>query len=304
MLSTHADIWLTRRRAGGFALRGYERHLQRFATFAAARGEEHIFRSATAIAWAAQAATPGERQRLFQIVVGFARYLHAEDPRHEIPPSHHFPGGRARPLPYIYTAHDARRLVETAARLGPAEAIRPHTVSTVLALLFATGLRISEALALRMGDVTPDGLVIRGAKFGKTRLVPLHPSAVSGMARYLERRRAVAGGEDHVFLRVPGRRFSGRAFRYWWDHVLRRSGILPAPPARRPRIHDIRHTFAVRALESAPHHRDCIDRHMLAVSTYLGHSGIANTYWYFQATPSLMSQVADACQQRFERGLT
>lgn len=302
MLSTHVDTWLTRRRAGGFALRGYERHLQRFVEFAAARGEDHI-RAQTAIAWASQAGTPGERYRRLQIVVQFARYLHAEDPRHEIPPGRHFPGSRSRPLPYICMPQEVRRLVETAARLGPTGSIRPHTVSTVLALLFATGLRISEALALRTGDVTPDGLVIRGTKFGKTRLVPLHPSAVDGLSRYLDLRRAFAGSDDHIFLSTRGRGLSGNGFRGAWYEVLRRSGIQPAPPARRPRIHDARHTFAVRALESAPHRRDCIARHMLAVSTYLGHSQIADTYWYFQATPGLMSQMADACQRWFEGDL-
>ncbi len=302
MLSTRVDNWLARRRAGGFALLGYERQLHRFAEFAAARGEDHV-RTETAIAWALQASTPGERHRYFQRVVQLARYLHAEDPRHEIPPDRYFPGMRHRPVPYIYTQDESRRLVEAAAQLGPAGSIRPHTVSTVLALLFATGLRISEALDLRTGDVTPDGLVIRRTKFGKTRLVPLHPSAVAGLSRYLDLRRAFAGSDNHVFLSTRGRGLSDNGFRGAWYEVLRRSGIQPAPPGRRPRIHDARHTFAVRALESAPDRRDCIARHMLAVSTYLGHSQIADTYWYFQATPGLLAQVADRCQRWFEGDL-
>jgi len=301
MLMTLIDAWLAARRASGFALKKYERRLRRFAEFAAARGEDHV-RAETAIAWALQAATPGERHRHFQRVVHLARYLHAEDPRHEIPPDHHFPGKRQRPLPYIYSADEARRLIEVAARLGPAASIRPHTVSTVLALLFATGLRISEALSLRIADVTPDGLVIRKTKFGKTRLVPLHPSAQSGLEEYLHRRRAMASGDDRVFVSTHTQRFSDSGFRKAWLEVLGQAGLSPRLGGRRPRLHDIRHTWAVRALERAPEQCARIANHMLAVSTYLGHSCVADTYWYFEATPALMSRVADACQRHFEGG--
>jgi len=299
MLMTRIDTWLATRRASGFALKKYEQCLHRFAEFAAARGEDHV-RTETAIAWALLMATPGQRHRHFQRVVQLARYLHAEDPRHEIPPDCYFPGKQHRPVPYIYAPDEARRLVEAAARLGPAESSRPHTVSTVLALLFATGLRISEALALRIADVTPDGLVIRKTKFGKTRLVPLHPSAQRGLEEYLHRRRAMAGGDDRVFVSIHTKCFSDSGFRKAWLEVLEQAGLSPRLGGRRPRLHDIRHTWAVRALESAPDQRDRIAKHMLAVSTYLGHSCVADTYWYFEATPTLMSQVADTCQRHFE----
>lgn len=301
MLMTRIDTWLATRRASGFVLEGYERQLHQFAEFAAARGDDHI-RADTAVAWALQKATPGQRRRHYQRIVQLAGYLHAEDPRHEIPPNHHFPGKRQRPVPYIYTPDEARRLIETAARLGPAGSSRPRTVRTVLALLFATGLRISEALALRMADVTPDGLVIRNTKFAKTRLVPLHPSARNGLEEHLRYRRATVGEDDHVFLNLRGRRLSYRAFRKAWLAVLAGADLARKPDSRRPRVHDIRHTFAVRALEGAPDQRDRIAKHMLAVSTYLGHSRVADTYWYFQATPTLMGQVSDTCQRHFERG--
>jgi len=301
MLKKLIDTWLATRRSSGFALRKYERHLYRFADFAAARGEDHIHAD-TAIAWASQAAAPADRRRHFQRVVQLARYLHAEDPRHEIPPDYRFAQERHRPVPHIYTQDEARRLVEAAAQLGPQGSIRPRTVSALLALLFATGLRISEALALRIADVTPDGLVIRKTKFGKTRLVPLHPSAHSGLEQYLHCRRALVGGDDHVFVSIKGTRLSYGGFRKAWLAVLRRAGLSARSGGRKPRVHDIRHTFATRALESAPEQRDRIASHMLAVSTYLGHSCVADTYWYFQATPTLMSRVADACQRRFEGG--
>jgi integrase len=296
---SHIDTWLATRRASGFALKKYELHLHRFAEFAAARGEDHV-RAETAIAWALRVATPDQRHRHFQRVVQLARYLHAEDPRHEIPPDGYFPGKRHRRVPYIYAPDEARRLAEAAARLGPTGSTRPHTVSTMLALLFATGLRISEALALRIADVTPDGLVIRKTKFGKTRLVPLHPSAQNGLEQYLRRRRAMAGGNDPVFVSLQGKRFSYSGFRKAWLEVLAEAGLSPRWGGRRPRLHDIRHTWAVRALECAPEQRDRIAQHMLAVSTYLGHSCLADTYGYFEATPTLMSQIADSCQRHFE----
>jgi len=299
MLTRLIDTWLAMRRAQGFALRHYERDLHRFAEFAAARGEDHV-RTETAVAWARQAGTLRQRRRHFQRIVQLARYLNAEDDRHEIPPAGHFPGSRHRPVPYIYPPDAARRLIDVSARLGPAGSLRPRTMSTVLALLFATGLRISEALALRIADVTPDGLLIRNTKFGKTRLVPLHPTAQAGLAQYLHDRRAPADGTAPVFVSLAGRRLSYGGFRKAWLLVLARAGLSARPGGRRPRVHDIRHTFAARALESAPAQRDRIAKHMLAVSTYLGHSCVADTYWYFQTTPTLMAQVADACQRHFE----
>jgi integrase/recombinase XerD len=158
----------------------------------------------------------------------------------------------------------------------------------------------AAAEALCTADVTPDGLLIRKTKFGKTRLVPLHPSAQDGLEQYLHYRRAMAGGDDHVFVSLHGTRLSYGGFRKAWLVVLGQAGLSPRSGGRWPRVHDIRHTFATRALESAPDRRDRIARHMLAVSTYLGHSCVADTYWYFQTTPTLMAQVADACQRHFE----
>jgi integrase len=239
MLTRRIDTWLAMRRAQGFALRHYARDLHRFAACAAARGEDHI-RTDTAVAWAGQAGTLGQRRRHFQWIVQLARYLNAEDDRHEIPPDGYFPGSRHRPVPYVYTPDEARRLIDVAARLGPTGSLRPRTMSTVLALLFATGLRISEALALRIADVPPDGLVIRHTKFGKTRLVPLHPSAQAGLAQYLHDRRAPTDGTAPVFVSLAGTRLSYGGFRTAWLLVLARAGLSAQPGGRRPRVHDIR----------------------------------------------------------------
>lgn len=299
MLTTTIEKYLSTRRANGFKLKNYEYNLRRFADFSIARGDDHI-RTETVIAWVLQMNTPKQKRLHFQRIAQVARYLHAEDPQHEIPSNFHFPALRQRPVPYIYTTEEARRLIEVATQIGPANSIRPHVVSTVLALIFATGLRISEALALRMTDLTSDGLIIRHTKFGKTRLIPLHLSAQRGLNQYLIIRRAITDNNDHLFISTKKTRLSYGGFRKAWYAVLKVVDLPKRLNGRNPRLHDIRHTFAVRALESSPERRDQVARHMLAVSTYLGHSCVSDTYWYLQSTSKLMSQIADSCQKNFE----
>jgi integrase/recombinase XerD len=128
----------------------------------------------TAIVWAAQGASEPQRQNRLSVGIRFTRFSHAEDPRHEVPPARLFCGQRRQRAPYLWSDEDLQALLVQTARLGPPGSLRPYPYSTLLALLAVTGLRISEALALRFKDVTPDGLVIRETKFRKSRLVPLH----------------------------------------------------------------------------------------------------------------------------------
>ena len=172
---------------------------------------------------------------------------------------------------------------------------------TLLALIFATGLRISEALALSLDDIRDGSLLIRQTKFRKTRLVPLHATAVAGLSEYIEKWRRSAG-TDAVFVNIHGQRLTYKTVEVNWAEVRAMAKLQNAPDRMRPRIHDIRHTFAVRALEAAPNPRDRISKHMLAVSTYLGHANVADTYWYFHASPALMAGIADAYQSLFEGG--
>jgi integrase/recombinase XerD len=169
------------------------------------------------------------------------------------------------------------------------------TYSTLLALLASTGQRVAEAIRLRYDDITPDGLVIQRTKFRKSRLVPVHETARAGLERYLHQRRPYAPFEDHVFvsvLRKPLRVADvDRAFKIAATHVGLRDG------ARRPTPHALRHAFATRALCACPDGRDAITRHMLALSTYLGHSTVAHTYWYLQAVPDLMRDIAEQAER-------
>jgi integrase len=155
---------------------------------------------------------------------------------------------------------------------------------------------VSEAIRLHYDDITPDGLMIQCTKFRKSRLVPLHETAQAGLERYLKQRRPYAPFDDHVFISLQKKPLHIRdvdtAFRTTVDKIgLQRGSGLP-----RPTPHSLRHTFAVRALEACPDDRDKITKHMLALSTYLGHSKVSHTYWYLEATPDLMRNIAKRCE--------
>ena len=155
-----------------------------------------------------------------------------------------------------------------------------------------TGLRISEALNLTVADVTNDGLLIRETKFRKTRLVPLHDTAAAGLKRYLARRQP-RSADDPVFVDERGLALRYLTVRDTFNRLVSTAGIRPAA-ARRPRLHDLRHTFAVRALQGSPAGRSRCGPHMAALATYMGHVNIYATYWYLEATADLMRDVAAA----------
>jgi integrase len=198
----------------------------------------------------------------------------------------------SRPTPYILTGEQIRRLIKAASQFGH-KTLRRATYSTLFSLLACTGLRVSEAIHLRYDDITLDGLVIRNTKFRKSRLVPLHETARTGLERYLQQRRPYAPCDDHVFIslrRTPLLRENvERAFRA----AVKQAGLPPGRGRARPTPHSLRHSFAVKALETCPDGRDAITRHMLALSTYLGHARVADTYWYLEAVPELMQDIAE-----------
>jgi len=296
MLAQAVDDYLAVRRAAGFSLKTPEQYLHYFVRFASARGDTHV-RTTSAIDWAAQAATEAERHRRYQCLLGFARFVHAEDPRHEIPPEHVFCGYLPRPTPYLFTDDELHRLIRAAARLGPPGSLRPHTYTTLLTLLAVTGLRPAEAYALHRDDITRDGLTIRETKFRQSRLVPIHDSTRVALEHYLEHRSRVAGDDEHVFVSLAQRPLTGCIVSRLFRQLLQAAG-LPDRPGH-PRIHDLRHRFATRALEICPDTRDHVGRHLLALTTYLGHAHVGSTYWYLESTPQLMSDVAARCEDFF-----
>jgi integrase len=301
MITEAVDSYVSLRRAQGFAFRVQEKQLHSFARFASERGDDHIVAS-TVIEWASELPSLCSRDHRLKLVRALACHLQPEDPQHEIPPPDVFGFRRSRRIPFIYTPDEIQRLIEAATRLRPTGSLRPHTYSTLFALLAVTGLRVREARCLRFGDLTSDGLLVLKTKFNKNRLVPLHETTVAGLNRYLERRKRVAAADDHVFVSIHGRKLSHNAIDWTFRSLLKTTGLEQGRGGRRPRIQDLRNTFAVRALETCPGGRDNVSRHMLALSTYMGHGSILNTYWYLEATPHLMRDIAEAYEARLTGG--
>lgn len=296
MLMQEVDRYLAVRRAAGFQLEKVEKTLRSFARFCAFQGKTHIS-TETALAWASEGPSSAQRAFRLKMLVRFARYARAEDNRHELPPDDVFGGYQIRRrIPFIFTDKDINCLVGEAARMGPPGSLRPLTYSTLLALLAVTGMRVSEALALRLCDVSAEGLVIRNTKFGKTRFLPLHETATTGLEKYLIRRQQIAGGDDHVFVSLWGRGLSYSAVQERFQTLVRTLKLHTKPGKPHPRLHDLRHSFATRVLQNCPEGRDAIARNVLALSTYLGHSSIQSTYWYLEATPELLTDIASTCE--------
>jgi integrase len=201
------ETYLALRRAAGFSLSNTEYLLRSFARFAGDRRERYI-RTPTAIEWANEGPSTAQRHTRYQTICRFADYVRLEDRRHEGPPPNHFAYRKTRRVPHIYSPDEIKRLVLAAKQLGPPNSLQPHTYATLISLLAATGLRVSEALNLLVSDIQTEGLLIRKTKFQKTRLVPLHETAVAGLRQYLKRRRKLHPGGEHVFVSNRGQRLT------------------------------------------------------------------------------------------------
>lgn len=294
MLSHDLIRYVDLKRSLGFKFRVQHNLLKGFVAFAENHGDTHVV-SARALSWAAHAPSPEQRRNRLLTVRRFALALHAEDERHEVPAADALGHARVRRHPpYIYTPQEFGKLLQAAAALKPAGSMRPLTYVTLFALLAATGMRISEALALELDDVKADGLLIRETKFHKSRLLPLHASTQRALGAYLIARGKLGCIDRAVFVSSSGGPLSYNTVNAIFGQLRKSAGLEEVSSGRRPRIHDLRHTFAVRSLEQCRCDRDAIARHTVALSTYLGHAHVTDTYWYLQATPSLMAQIASA----------
>ncbi len=298
MLSQAIQDFIAVRRACGFQFKYQATFLHSFASFAIGKGDQYV-RSSTAIEWAGLAHHTQQRARRLGIVIRFVRYARIDDPRHEVPPPAFGHENGPRKVPYILTQDEVARLMQEAVRYGT-HPMQGATYSTLIGLLACTGLRISEALRLRYRDITPDGLLIHNTKFRKSRLVALHESARATLERYLSQRRTFAPLGEHVFVSLRGTPLIQECVDGVFRELVRRVGLPRGPDLPRITPHSLRHTFAVRALQNCPAGRDRIARHMVALSTYLGHVDAAATYWYLQATPELMQGIASCCERYVE----
>jgi len=301
MLTRAVQSYLSVRRAAGFLLKGVSLHLKSFAAYSDANGQRYL-NAQIAIDWARQGSSVIQRARRLGDVARFARYMHAEDAYHEIP--HAVFGSERRPRrpPFILSDEQIFRIIELAAQTGY-RTLRRQTYSTLFALLSCTGLRVSEAIRLRYDDLTADGLVIRATKFQKTRLVPLHQTAQAGLERYLHQRRSYAPFDDHVFISLRRKPLRIEDVECAFRTVAAKMDLPHGRGQRRATPHSLRHAFAVRALQSCPDGRDRITQHMLMLSTYLGHSNAALTYWYLEAVPELMRSIAERCEAHVAGGM-
>ena len=298
-LARYADL----QHSLGFKFRVQHTLLKNFVAFAETFDDRYV-RAHRVLEWAPQAPSPQQRRNRLLTVRRFAIAMRAEDPRYEIPPSNALGRGLfERRLPYIYTADEIAALMSAAARLDPADSIRPLMYETLFGLIAATGMRISEALALLLEDVTADGLIIQQTKFQKSRLLPLHDTTSAALNAYLSARRRLRTLDNALLVSNAGKAPSYNTVKAVFLQLARSIGLRGAPGQKGPRIHDLRHTFAVRSLEQCRHDRDTVSRHITALSTYLGHAHVTDTYWYLQATPTLMSQIAEAGEALHQGGV-
>jgi integrase len=297
------------RRDLGFKLHEPAKGLLDFVTFM----EQHhasVITQALALAWAQQPSNvqPAHWARRLSFVRGFAQYRRATDPRTEVPAPGLLPFQPQRARPYLYSASEIRRLLRAALDLPcryQRGRLRPWMYYTLFGLLSVTGLRVSEVKNLEMRDVDLEAavLTIRGAKFGKTRLVPLHASTCQVLAEYLRRRarhwrqRSVS---SYVFVSSWGSRVDGGELHRTFYALSRQIGLRGVAAHRGPRLHDLRHRFATSTLVRwyRAHHDP--ERKLPLLSAYLGHVHVADTQWYLSGSPELMRAAMRRLEHRWE----
>lgn len=295
-LGSALEDYLAVRRAVGYKLCTDGEQLQRFVAHLDGRGID-LVTVEVAAEWAAATSQAGGGARRLTVIRGFARYLQALDPAHEVPPTGLIPARNRRTVPYLYSETDITALMAAARAWPPAG--WGATVETILGLLWATGMRVGETFRLDTTDLDVDTgvLTVWLSKFGKSRLVPLSPSTIAALDRYRHQLPAT-GTTTAMFVGPDGQRASCRRFSQLFPKLLDGAGIAAtAGGGRRPRAHDLRHSFAVRTLLGW--YRDGADVQALLprLSTYLGHVEPASTYWYLSAAPELMAFAAQRLEQ-------
>jgi integrase len=302
-MESRARTYLVLRRNLGCALEREGSLLLDFARFADRAGHEGPLTAELAVRWAKR--PEGTKQiwwaRRLDVVRRFARHQVALDPRTEVPLPRLLGTSHHRAQPHIYSDEEISALLRATGALASTSGLRPFTYSTLFGLLLSTGLRISEALRLARTDVDLQNGVLRIAetKFDTSRLVPLHATTTVALRRYQEQRDRLCPPPQAgtFFVSDSGAALKQNAAWHTFVVLRRRLGWENRPQRRRPRIHDLRHTMACRRLRAWYEDGTDINQALPALSTYLGHANVTNTYWYLSAVPDLMS-LASA---RFER---
>jgi integrase len=298
--------YLAVRRDLGFKLREAGKGLLNFVSFMERQCAAYIT-NALALDWAQQASTgqPQAGARRLSFVRGFARYRSATDPRTQIPPTGLLPYRTKRARPYLYSEEEVRSLLSAALRLSGGSGLRPWTYHCLFGLLSVSGLRVSEAYNLELQDVDLNAAVVtvRDAKFGKTRLVPLHPTTRDVLAEYIARRErfwAARPVSSYLFVSNRGNRLDGAEIHRTFYALSRQIGLRGSGDSHGPRLHDFRHRFAVQTLLRWYREGDDPERRLPLLSAYLGHVHVSDTYWYLSNWPELMQEAMHRLEQRWE----
>jgi integrase len=304
LMVQHAKTYLEHRRALGFELDSHGYHLLKFAKLLDRSGHRGPLTMERIMRWVDLPKDISRNYRAIRLsaVRCFARYLAARDGRSKVPDFKLVPKKRLQPRPHIYSEHELEQLLQAAGEMSSSYKLRPLTYQTLLGLLACAGLRVSEALKLRRGhaDLERGVLRIEQTKFKKSRLVPLHPTASQALQRYAAKRDKQWGYNGDAAFLVGGNGLAlpystvSKAFRHL-RNVLgwhKSNGDLPWP-----RIHDLRHSFACRRLLRWYQKGQNVHQLIAALSTYLGHGHVTDTYWYLTATPELLAVAGN----RFER---
>jgi integrase len=297
-----AEEYLALRRKLGFKLHSSGIQLLGFARYADECGHRGPITVELAVRWARlpEGTQPNWWARRLQIVRGFAQHRSLFDPETEIPPADLLGPLSRRPTPHIYSDTEINALLSAAADLSPESGLRPHTYVTLFGLLVTAGLRISEALRLERKDLDPDSgvLTVRLTKFRKSRLVPLHPSTIEALISYVRHRdhHHPHASTDALFLTERGFPLGASSVASTFGVLRDRLGWSKNRQGRRPRLHDMRHTMAVRTLLRWYQQGADVERKLPTLSTYLGHAEVRDTYWYLTAVPELMALAAERFQ--------
>ena len=304
-----AQEYVAMRRDLGFKLQRAGKELLDFVRFMEQHRASYITQ-ALALAWAQQPAhvQPAYWAQRLGYVRGFAQYRSATDPRTQIPVQGLLPFQPKRARPYLYSDAEIRKLLSAALKMPyrcERGKLRPWVYYCLFGLLSVSGLRFSEAHNLELQDVDLKAavLTIRGTKFGKTRLVPLHRSTCRLLAEYIGRRnrhwrqRAVS---SYLFVSNRGNQLNGCEIRRTFYALSRQIGLRGPSDSRGPRIHDLRHRFATNTLLRWYRSNQDPERKLPLLSAYLGHVHVADTQWYLSASPELMREAMHRLEHRWE----
>lgn len=299
-----AEDYLAERRGLGFDLRIPGDQITAFARFVDATGHAGPLTTRITLDWVqgqAKYAKPLSWARRLDVLRPFARYLARLDPATEFPQTAIFGRSHRRLAPHIYSEQEICDLLSAARRLAPHGGLRPATYETIFGLIAATGLRLSEALHLRCGDADLDQgvLTVRNTKFRKSRRVPLHPTVASALNRYMvvRARHSATHPDMPLFLSSSGGVLPTRTVHWVFQRLRSELEWIARGAYAQPRIHDLRHTFICRRVQLWHEHGADIDNAMAALSTYVGHAKVSDTYWYLTGVPDLMALAGESFEQ-------